>query len=524
MASKHVIRPSLLFLLLGFLAWGALPSCQESQKDRPSSNEIVIGFPSAPDSLSPFLHRSSRSALILEQLVSLPLLERSPQGKSLKPALAASMPLRNGNRIRWQLRPEARFSDGSPLTSENVKRTIEALLARKSPGRLADSIRGVLSVEVIDKVSFELTYAKCGYLDVERFGSSFIVLHDQALATQDNREILKFSSGPFVVIETGTGETELERRRPWWGDSCPDLSGRFQLKKLRLRYVSDQGTLPILLKEGVIDLAPLSGKQAKAVDSSLIRSASFSTSSFSFVGWNCGEGIMADAHRRRLMAQVIPRDLIAKRNDDLQVHPGLYRESSESLLAKPVTASEWKKAGIEDVDGDGQLEWGNGPLSLRVLAPAGNIPWLEATLTSWREAASQAGFVLEIERLSVPVLLKRLEERSFDAFVLIWRVPQVEPSFSDLLHGSQVGKNGRNFMGVRSKKLDRLLNELESCFSPNERAKRRQVLASLVQHDQPLTPLFAHRAFLAYRILTMSCEVAEKGIVWSSLRARSLGP
>ncbi len=482
---------------------------------------MTIGFPSGPDSLDPFSYRSARAALIIETFVSLPLLRRDANQRILRPALAASLPTVVDGRVLWTLRPEARFGDGRLLSSADVKRTIEALQIGSQKGRLRDAVDGIIQVTTKGPQVFELTYEKPGYLDIERFGTTFVVLPKSATMANAPAENLAFSSGPFRIASSDAYKTKLTRDERWWGDKCPDLAGSFDLDTIVLRYVADQGTLPLLLNEGAIQLAPLSVAQSQALQGKIAKAKSFETASFSFLGWNCQQGLAKDPRVRHVLGRLIPRKRVASQSKALTVHPGVFAPTRVEKHSPLVTDDELRSAGFADVDGDGRLEFRGKPTKIRVLAPLGKIPWAESTLNAWRDVAAQRGLIVEIERLPVPLLLQRLEARTFDAFALIWRVRPQEPSFSELFHSSQAGKNGRNFMGVKDATLDRLLDRLEATFDRENRLEIRQELARHLETLEPITPLYRHRAFLGIRSDQVSCTIGSRGVDWTSLHVRN---
>ena len=94
-----------LIVLAGlWLLWGPVTP--------PHDIELVATLRSEPRSLNRLL-AADRSALVVSQLLHEPLVRVNHVTQVLEPALAASWTtLEGGRRVRLQLRPEARFSDG----------------------------------------------------------------------------------------------------------------------------------------------------------------------------------------------------------------------------------------------------------------------------------------------------------------------------------------------------------------------------------------------------------------------------
>ncbi len=508
--------------IVGVLLFGLLPGVpgcgNSSDRTTPSEgrHSLVVGFPSGPDQLDLMTYRSARSALIFEGFLSQTLLERDEERGSLKPALAAALPRREGSTLFWDLRPEARFSDGSPVRASDVKRSVDALLLGEASGRQRSCVEGIQEIEILDEHRFLVRWKNVSYLQSERFGTTLVVRSEKG--GTDARDLV--GCGPFTLSGARTDETTLRRLDSWWGDRVPELAGRFALDELRLRYLKDQESLPYLLNEGVLDLVPLSFAQVGALGADGITVASFTTDSFSFLGWNCRGGATRSAPLRRILSRMIPRKQVAAQLQGLTVHPGLFRADDELAQSPPVSDRELEEVGLRDLDGDGLREWQGVPFELRLVVPQGRSPWLETTLSRWQDVLAQRGVTLRVERLTLSPLLQRLRTRDFTAFALVWRVREVEPSFRALLHSSMSGPGGRNFTGLADGELDELLDRLESHQDPSERRVLRRRLARRLGQLVPLLPLYRHKACLGYRSDRISFQMGPRGIIWWSLKVR----
>lgn len=94
----------------------ALPSCRSG--DAPPPDLLRVAIETEPDSLDPLRGQFASSALLYKQLHA-PLTEYSPSG-GLAPGLALTWRSEDGRRWRFTLRPDLVWSDGAPLTAEDV--------------------------------------------------------------------------------------------------------------------------------------------------------------------------------------------------------------------------------------------------------------------------------------------------------------------------------------------------------------------------------------------------------------------
>ncbi len=89
-----------------------------SGRDRPPSDMLRVSLDSEPDSLNPLKGQFASSALLYKQLHA-PLTEYSPSG-GLAPGLALTWRSADARVWRFTLRSDLVWSDGAPLTSEDV--------------------------------------------------------------------------------------------------------------------------------------------------------------------------------------------------------------------------------------------------------------------------------------------------------------------------------------------------------------------------------------------------------------------
>ena len=103
--------------------------------------ELVATLRSEPRSLNRLL-AGDRASLVASQLIHEPLVRVNHVTQALEPALAASWTVTDGGRlVRLTLRPDARFSDGSPVTAADVVFSLAAVHDPRLGSPLADSLR-----------------------------------------------------------------------------------------------------------------------------------------------------------------------------------------------------------------------------------------------------------------------------------------------------------------------------------------------------------------------------------------------
>jgi peptide/nickel transport system substrate-binding protein len=122
---------------LAFLALVALPSCRSREN---GSGRLKILTPYLPEEIDPYVDSRLISRILAVNVFD-PLVRAGGTGEAV-PALASTWANPTPDVWRFQLRPDARFSDGTPVTAADVVRSFER--ARSSESMVAGNL-GIVS-------------------------------------------------------------------------------------------------------------------------------------------------------------------------------------------------------------------------------------------------------------------------------------------------------------------------------------------------------------------------------------------
>lgn len=465
-----------------------------------------VAFQSPPDSLDPLRTRTARTAALFEYSLGMALLVLDPETGKPMPWLAAALPEVHDGVARWTLHERARWDDGSPVTAGDVAWTFtECRRLGAELGRMAVAVSGTSAVEPVDLRTFEQHFD--GRLAVERFGQGFVVL-PEGTSTAARGFDAPPGCGPYAVAEREPGRLALARKRGWWGLGLPRFAGAYGFERVVYRYVVDEIAGLRLLGAGDVHLLGLSARAAAPAGT---RVEVFHLPAFSYVGWNADDPLLSDAGVRRALSMTIPRRRIAELHlggearlvdDPLDVVSGV----GDVLAFDATGAARLLDArGVVDGDGDGARDHGGRPISLELLAPAGDVPWVDAVAALWGETLAQLGIELCVTRLTIAGLLSRLRENDYDAFLLVWTVSETRPSFRGLLHSTEIG--GRNFQRTRDADLDSAIEGLER--GEDDAAARFE---ALVHERRPITTLFQHPSRVCWNPRRVEPAIGARGV------------
>ena len=159
--------------------------------------------------------------------------------------------------VGFELRPEAKFSDGTPITAEDVAWTYRTLLEQGRPSfriEMAD-VKDVV-VEGPRRVVFHFKSNENRELPLILGGLPVLPKH-----FFDGRDFTKpltdppIGSGPYRIADFELGRSVTYERRPdWWAADRPTGKGTNNFDRVHIEYFRDATVAMEAFKAGQIDL------------------------------------------------------------------------------------------------------------------------------------------------------------------------------------------------------------------------------------------------------------------------------
>ena len=227
--------------------------------DAPKGGRLSLIGPGARitfDSFNPFILKGD-AAQGLELLYDSLMVRAADEPDSVYGLVARSAEVAPDKRsVTFQLRPEARFSDGSQITADDVVFTFTTLKEKGHP-RYRFSLRDVIKVEAIDRASVRFTFQGVQLRDLPLIVATLPVLPKAAYATR-TFEVTSLeppvSSGPYKIGAFQQGLSVTYKRRPdYWATDLPVVRGRFNFDEVRYEYFRDRTAQLESLKAGNYD-------------------------------------------------------------------------------------------------------------------------------------------------------------------------------------------------------------------------------------------------------------------------------
>lgn len=215
--------------------------------DAPKGGELSYSAQGTFDSFNPFTRQGRAGARSAEQYESL-LVRSFDEPESYYGLIAESLEYpESQDWVIFNMRPEARFSDGSPVTAEDVVFSHNILLDQGLKSYAEAVRKRIPSAEVLDTYRVRFTFAP----DISRrslisqvggtpiFSKKWFEA-DESRRLDEPRMQPGIGSAPYVLDSFDINRRITYRRNPdYWGDHINVNVGRNNFETIRVEYFSD---------------------------------------------------------------------------------------------------------------------------------------------------------------------------------------------------------------------------------------------------------------------------------------------
>jgi len=406
--------------------------------------------------------------------------------------------------LTLHLQPEARWSDGAPVTAEDVRFT---WLAQTSPEVAWDSVemkQGIAGVDVIDaktvRFRFSHAYAK-QMLDVNEgvilpshvWGKvPFAEWHRRADWFRDHLVV----DGPFA-LESWQPHQQivLKRNERYFEPGFP------RLDRVVVRVVADQPSMITQLFNGELDFVPqvAPADAARVENDPRLKLLAYWFRLSVVVAWNGRNPLFADPEVRRALTLAIDRQTIV---DTLW---GKYARVADSPIVQAVTWAHdarlrpWPydpaKArqilaakGFRDSDGDGVLDRGGKPFAFELLSNAGNQQRNDAAVMI-QEQLKKVGIRATPRILEFGTMVELTNHGKFDASVEGFGM-DTSLDLTGYFHTPTANGDTRNLARYSNPEVDRLIEQSMAFPDVKDAKPTLDRIQEILHQDQPYTFLW----------------------------------
>jgi peptide/nickel transport system substrate-binding protein len=223
----------------------------------PKGGRLVFGVTGTFDSLNPMIVKGLALPQIRGYVVESLLARGNDEAFTLYALLAESVETDDARSyVTFRINPKAKFSDGSPVTAEDVLFSRELLRTRGRPNhRLFYS--KVVKAEALDRLTVRFDLGGVGDRELPLILGLMPILPKHAIdeATFEETSLTApMGSGPYTVGNVRAGASVTLTRNPdYWGRDLPINRGMWNFDEVRFEYFRDANTAFEAYKRGLYD-------------------------------------------------------------------------------------------------------------------------------------------------------------------------------------------------------------------------------------------------------------------------------
>lgn len=492
------------------------------------------------------LYASNVQSNVLESLIT-----RNPDTLEWEGLIAKSWKISDdGLAISFQMRDDVSFSDGQPLTAEDVVFSFDFIMteAIQAPRERA-YLEKIKAVKASGKYEVVFTF-KEPYFEALSLagGMSILPKHFYASYVKEPQKFnqskgLLLGSGPYKLTDPKNwtpdkGNIELVRNERYWGDVPPSFN------RILWKVIQNDSARLTTYRNGDIDsysARPVEYQELKKDEQLIAKSQNFEymppTVGYSYIGWNqerAGKPTrFADKRVRQAMTYLTDVSRIIK---DVQLNyaepavspfSNTSKQHNGSLQPYPFNLAKAKalltEVGYEDRNGDGVLEDKSGkPFEFKLTYFQANEDTKRMALLL-KDLYARAGVRMTPFPQEWPVMLENLGKKDFDAITLAW-TSGIETDLYQIFHSSQAISNGDNYISYKNPELDKLIEQARRTVDESKRMPLWQSAEQILYEDQPYTFMMRRKSLLFVDKRIHNLQMTKLGLNLGSLPLENYVP
>jgi peptide/nickel transport system substrate-binding protein len=514
--------------------------------DAPKGGRLVLGAFGSFDNLNPLIIKGVAANGIRDFTIESLMARGLDEPFTLYGLVAEMVEVpEDRSSITFHLNPKARFSDGTPITADDVIFSLQLLKEKGRPNHRTYFAKVAKTERLSDRV-VRFTFDAAGDREIPLILGLLPVLPKHAIdpAAYENTTLeAPIGSGPYKVGKIDAGRSITYVRDPnYWGRDLPVNRGRFNFDEIRFDYFREGSVMFDAFKSGQIDLWPEEDPRrwANAYDFPAIRDGRAVKHEFE-IGIPAGMTGLVFNTRRPVFADPRVREALIYLFDfewiNRTLYAGLYSRT-QSYFERSILASTGHPADAREhqilapfpgavkppfmegtyrfpsTDGSGRsrdnqekafrlLQEAGFELRGGKLVSAGNGRQLEFEILA--SSTSQEGLLLsfarDVERLGIKVKLRvvdgaqyqrRLTDYDYDMIQNTW-TSSLSPGNEQLFRWSTQSARTQgtyNFAGVENPAADAMIRAMLAAKAEDEFVSAVRALDRVLLSGDYVIPLF----------------------------------
>ena len=443
-----------------------------------SAQTLTTAIGQNPPTLDPQTTFNGFSFHVTNQIYE--TLVRVTPDNEVVPGLATSWDFVEPTRLRFTLRQDVTFHDGTVLDAEAVAASLQRLLdpATAAPGRFV--VSAITAVEVVDAATVDVVTGQPFAPILAHLAHPVASVVPVGLA--DGLSRAPVGTGPYRFVSWIDGsQVELVANAAYWG-------GAPAIERVVVRIIPEVSTQIVELRSGGVDIifnVPPDNYLSLQNDASLVTEAIEGWGS-AHLGINVAAPELADLRVRQAIAHAIDKALITEEflrglaAPAVAPIPGTVRFAATDLEEPYPFDPEGARALLAEAGAEG--------LALRL--DVYQNPDLEAVAQVLQFALAEIGVDLTIRVQDFAAYTQAIESDDAQLYLTAWGTVTLDADYTlyAFFHGSEIPGNNRSRYAVDA--IDTLLERGRAVADDAERLAAYAEIQATVVRDLPMVTLY----------------------------------
>lgn len=421
--------------------------------------------------------------------------------QTFEPGLATSWEFTDDTHIKFTLRDDVTFNDGTPMTAEDVKFTMDMALGKDS--LVANTLKGLVETKVLDDYTIEMTIEAYNNEFVQSLASVPLSIQSKNAYDSGVDQPYLVGTGPYVFEEWIEGEyCRLVKNENYWANDAEDVPEYYApgvAEAIEFRPYIEASSRVIALQNGEIDVCvnpPINELEYLEEDENITVEERDGTRLFYFA-FNVQKKPWDNQTLRQAVACAIDRDAV--------LDAAVYGKGKlqTTILNRGLWGFYDDMEGFDfDLDRAKSLMeqagYGGGSSSKTVLKTtltyAGSSPY-EQIATVIQANLKEIGIEVELNKLEDATLKSECAEGKQELFLWRWNEDsKVDFVYRDLYYTD----SSSNYHHYSDKKADELTDTVATEKDETKRLEAAQELQTYLVDACPQVPLYIADLVIAY--------------------------
>jgi peptide/nickel transport system substrate-binding protein len=543
---KHTSSIPLMLLVAALF----LVQCKNNNNDTVNlsgGERVIFHSLSDPDGLNPY-NSQDEQRVYMANHVHVSLLELDFKTYQLVPVLATALPVfseyKDGlSLMSLEIRPEAVWDNGTPITARDVEFSFMVLKAPKTDNMNDkpnyEFIKGVI-IDAENPKKFDLIIEP--YMNAESALSGFPIIPRYVYDANDllkeytlaemwandaqlkddpildefavyfngndfNRKIM-VGGGPYTFDRWETNQRQVFKlKKDWWGHALKSVNHWFEAYPEEIYYetITDLTTAVVALKGEKIDV--MRGINPKDFVQDLAKNERFLQRfntytpplfSYDYIGLNLRNPKFADVKTRLALAHLMDVPQLVNSfcfglGEPVAsiIHPSFPEKINPDIQPIPYNVEKAKQllaeAGWGDSNGDGTLDRMHDGKLMNfdfVISFNNGNDRRKTSCLIFQEGCRKAGINVTIEALEWSNILEANKKHNFEAYVAGWISSPLESDPKQIWH-TESYNDGSNYVGFGNAESDALIEKIRRELNAEKRTEYFKELQALIRAEMP---------------------------------------